>query len=79
MKKNKPDYIARNPPDKTIKEEWLKYNVCRFCVGSRLHTCTGYDCRRAIEKAEEIFEKDSRRAVSMNGAVGSNGKERQEG
>ena len=24
---------------------------CQFCEGSRLHTCTGYDCKVAYEKA----------------------------
>lgn len=24
---------------------------CQFCEGSRLHTCTGYDCKEAYGKA----------------------------
>ena len=24
---------------------------CQYCEGSRLHSCTGYDCREAYDKA----------------------------
>lgn len=43
------------------REEWVKLNTCKFCVGSHLHSCTGYDCREAVKKAEEYFEKTVRR------------------
>lgn len=39
------------------REEWVKLNTCKFCVGSHLHSCTGYDCREAVKKAEEYFER----------------------
>lgn len=39
------------------KEEWVRLNTCRFCIGSHLHTCTSYQCKPAIKKAEECFEK----------------------
>lgn len=79
MKENKPECLARNPPDETNKKEWINHNTCRFCVGSRLHTCTGYDCRGAIEKAERRFEKDRQQAINANVAAGSNDKGQQEG
>lgn len=41
---------------KCSREEWVKLNTCKFCVGSHLHSCTGYDCREAAKKAEEYFE-----------------------
>jgi len=39
------------------KEEWVRLNICRFCIGSHLHTCTGYKCEPAIKKAEEHYDK----------------------
>lgn len=42
---------------KCDREEWVKLNTCKFCVGSHLHSCTGYDCREAVKKAEEYFDR----------------------
>lgn len=39
------------------REEWVRLNTCRFCIGSHLHSCTGYDCRDAVREAENCFEK----------------------
>lgn len=39
------------------RDEWVRLNTCRFCIGSHLHSCTGYDCRDAIRQAEEAFDK----------------------
>lgn len=39
------------------REEWVRLNTCRFCIGSHLHTCTGYRCEPAIKQAEEYFDK----------------------
>lgn len=39
------------------REEWVRLNTCRFCIGSHLHSCTGYDCRDAVKEAENCFEK----------------------
>lgn len=39
------------------REEWARLNTCRFCIGSHLHTCTGYRCEPAIKQAEEYFDK----------------------
>lgn len=79
MKEDKPECLARNPPDETSKKEWIDHNTCRFCIGSRLHTCTGYDCRDAIEKAEKAFKKDGQQEVSTNMAAGNRDKGQQEG
>lgn len=38
------------------KREWVNHNACRFCKGSRGHTCYGYDCREAVRAAGEYFE-----------------------
>lgn len=38
------------------KREWVNHNACRFCKGSRGHTCYGYDCREAARAAGEYFE-----------------------
>lgn len=48
------------------REEWVKLNTCKFCVGSHLHSCTGYDCKEAVKKAEEYFEKTVRRNRTMD-------------
>lgn len=48
------------------REEWAKLNTCKFCVGSHLHSCTGYDCKEAVKKAEEYFEKTARRNRTMD-------------
>lgn len=42
---------------KQDKNEWVKYNACKFCIGSNMHTCTRYSCKEAMEKAEEYFDK----------------------
>ena len=35
-----------------IKAEiYAKMNCCNFCKWSRLHTCTGYDCRLPYREA----------------------------
>lgn len=36
---------------KESKREWVNHNACRFCKGSRGHSCSGYDCREAVEAA----------------------------
>ena len=43
--------------EKQDREEWVRMNTCKFCVGSRLHSCTGYDCRDALKDAEEYFDR----------------------
>lgn len=35
-------------------ERYAKRNCCNFCKGSRLHTCTGYDCRLPYRAAYEF-------------------------
>lgn len=42
------------------RDEWVRLNTCRFCIGSHLHSCTGYSCRDAIKQAEECFERMER-------------------
>lgn len=37
------------------REEWLRQNTCNFCQGSRMHTCTSYECPPARKEAEEYF------------------------
>lgn len=38
------------------REEWVRLNVCKFCKGSHMHTCSLYQCKPAVKKAEEYFE-----------------------
>ena len=33
--------------------DYAKVCACNFCIGSRLHSCTGYDCREPYNKAFE--------------------------
>ena len=33
--------------------DYAKLHCCRFCAGSRLHSCTGYDCREPYQRAYE--------------------------
>ena len=35
-------------------ERYAKMNCCNSCKGSRLHTCTGYDCRLPYRAAYEF-------------------------
>lgn len=39
--------------------DYAKACACHFCKGSRLHTCTGYDCREPYNKAFEYAMKHS--------------------
>lgn len=39
------------------RDEWVRLNTCRVCIGSHLHSCTGYDCRDAIKQAREYCDK----------------------
>ncbi len=38
------------------REEWVRLNVCKFCKGSHMHTCSLYQCKPAAKKAEEYFK-----------------------
>ena len=40
--------------EETKAERYAKMNCCNFCKGSRLHTCTGYDCRLPYRAAYEF-------------------------
>ena len=37
--------------------DYAKVCACNFCIGSRLHSCTGYDCREPYNKAYEYAIK----------------------
>lgn len=37
--------------------DYAKVCACNFCIGSRLHSCTGYDCREPYNKAYEYAMK----------------------
>lgn len=39
------------------KREWVNHNACRFCKGSRGHSCSGYDCREAAKAAGRYWNK----------------------
>ena len=39
--------------------DYAKVCACNFCIGSRLHSCTGYDCREPYNKAFEYAMKHS--------------------
>lgn len=47
------------------RDEWVRFNTCRFCMGSHLHSCTGYDCKDAIKQAKEEFDKMNRWRVQQ--------------
>ena len=32
-------------------KDYAKMNSCKFCKGSRLHTCTGYSCKEPYQRA----------------------------
>lgn len=52
------------------KEAWVNIYACRFCRGSRLHSCTGYKCREAVDRAEKYYDRKGRsRNVSENTGV----------
>lgn len=36
-----------------MANDYAKLYCCRFCAGSRLHSCTGYDCREPYQRAYE--------------------------
>jgi len=36
-----------------MANDYAKLHCCRFCAGSRLHSCTGYDCREPYQRAYE--------------------------
>lgn len=41
--------------------EYAKLNACNFCKGSRLHSCTGYDCRKPYQEAYEYAKTHMRK------------------
>lgn len=45
------EYEEQRREQKAIK--YAKLHCCRFCAGSRLHSCTGYDCREPYQRAYE--------------------------
>ena len=38
-------------------KQWLRMNTCKFCIGSRMHTCNTFSCRPAHEDAEKYLEE----------------------
>lgn len=52
------------------KEAWVNIYTCSFCRGSRLHSCTGYECRKAVDRAEKYYDRKRRdRNVSENAGI----------
>lgn len=47
------------------RDEWVRLNTCRFCVGSHLHSCTGYRCEPAIKEAEEYFKRRMKMKIGL--------------
>lgn len=47
------------------RAEWVRLNTCRFCVGSYLHSCTGYRCEPAIKEAEEYFKRRMKMKIGL--------------
>lgn len=41
-------------------EEYAKQNHCKFCRGSRMHTCTRYSCQKPYKEAYEYAKKQFR-------------------
>lgn len=39
-------------------EEYANLHACKFCRGSRMHTCTRYSCKEPYKKAYEYAEKN---------------------
>ena len=37
--------------------DYAKINVCNFCKGNKLHSCTGFDCRKPYQRAYEYAIK----------------------
>lgn len=35
----------------------MRLNACKFCTGSRMHTCSSFSCRPAYDEAREYLEK----------------------
>lgn len=54
-------YYMNDKKRQTEAKAWnyAKACACHFCKGSRLHTCTGYDCREPYNKAFEYAMKHS--------------------
>lgn len=48
------------------RRQWANDNACKFCDGSRFHSCTRYDCRPAFALAEEYYDKWIRRKKMEN-------------
>ena len=45
------DKEARQQAEQAQANDYAKRHCCAFCIGSRLHTCTGYDCRKPYREA----------------------------
>lgn len=42
------------------KKQWVNDNACNFCEGRKHHTCTGYECKEAIEAAGDNFDRQNK-------------------
>lgn len=40
------------------RAEWVRRNTCKFCEGNYLHSCSSYQCRPAVERAEKYFDSE---------------------
>lgn len=40
-----------------MANDYAKLHCCRFCKGSHLHSCTGYDCREPYKAAYEYAKE----------------------
>lgn len=54
-------YYINDSKRRTEAKAWdyAKACACHFCKGSRLHSCTGYDCREPYQKAYEYAKQHS--------------------
>ena len=49
------------------KRKWLRENICNFCQGSRMHTCTSYKCQPAYKEAGRYLEQVIARDMVASG------------
>ena len=40
-------------PEERAASDYAKLHSCEFCSGSKLYSCTGYDCREPYRRAYE--------------------------
>jgi len=57
-----PEELLNTTIAKSAKE-YADHNKCRFCKGSKLHSCQGFACNPAWEVAEKAYKDDINRTI----------------